>query len=539
MENLYIIAAVLVGTALGFIIRKLKSEQQNVSKTKFDELNEKYQKLKEEFYFFSKENEKLSAEIVNSKNENENLHKLLQTNNAELAAYKERNAHLNAENEKLETGAEKDQEFMQEQAAELQELKERKATLSASLESLEKSHNALKTEHTEIKDKLNKEIEKFSSAKEYISEISEQNKHLQEKLDTERKDLENIKEKFTNEFKVLADKVLEEKSVKFTDQNKQNIEGILNPLGKEIAEFKKKVEETYTNETRERHSLEKAIKQLAEQNIRISEEANNLTQALRGSSKQQGDWGEMILESILEHSGLQKNREYFVQDTLKDEDGNSLKSDSGRRMQPDIRIKYPDGKGNIIIDSKVSLTAYERFSSAQNDQEQQKALAEHLISIKKHIDELSEKKYHDYTEGTDFTMMFVPIEPAYMTAMQADPNLWNYAYQKRIILISPTNLIAALKLVKDMWERKYQNDHALEIADRGGKLYDKFVNFTESLEEIGKHLERSKESHERAMSQLSSGRGNLIRQVEQLKELRVKTEKQLPASLLDKANEIE
>lgn len=537
MESIYLIIALIIGAALGFIIQKLLSKQNSVDKYQWDQLNEKYSKLKEEFYFCNKENQQLKNELDSLKKQTETLQSRLQENNAELAAYKERNRHLSEENQKLETGADKDQAFMQEQAEEINQIKEEKATLTASLKSVRENLAALKTEHNTTKETLNKEIEEFSSAKESISQLSEQNKHLKEKLETERKDLENIKEKFGNEFKVLADKILEEKSSKFTDQNKKNIESILQPLGKEIAEFKKKVEDTYTHETRERHSLEKAIKELAEQNTRISQEANNLTQALKGSAKQQGDWGEMILESILEHSGLQKDREYFVQNTLRDQDGNSIKTDSGRRMQPDIRVKYPDEKGSIIIDSKVSLTAYERFSNAETQEEQQKALNDHLISVKKHIDELAEKKYHDYTEGTDFTMMFIPVEPAYISAMQAEPGLWNYAYKKRVVLISPTNLIAALKLIEDMWKRKYQNDNAMEIADRGGKLYDKIVNFTESFTEIRKHLDKSVESHEKAMNRLSQGKGNLIRQAEQLKELGINSEKQLASDYLDKAEE--
>ncbi|MEA2041729.1 MAG: DNA recombination protein RmuC [Bacteroidota bacterium] len=531
MESLYIIAAIVLGIIVGYVIRKLMGENSTVPKEEYNRLKDKFNEEEKEHFFLKKENEKLTAEIANSRQDLERLQKNNQQVEAELAAYKERNSNLNEKIQKLEIGAEKDQEFIKEQADKLTKLKEKKAEIDAVFNSQKLVLEEIRVDFKEQKDKSNETSDNFSSAKEYITELQEKNKNLLEKLDNERKDLENIREKFSNEFKVLADKVLEDKSKKFTEQNKENISNLLNPLGKEIAEFKKKVEETYTNETRERHTLKEQIKLLAQQNVQISEEAKNLTRALTGSSKSQGNWGEMILESILQNSGLQKDREYFIQDTIKDEDGESVLSETGRRMQPDVRIKYPDNQGSIIIDSKVSLTAYERYTSAEEKNEQQKALKEHLISFKKHITELADKKYHDYMKGTDFTMMFVPVEPAYIAAMQADNNLWSFAYEKRIILISPTNLIAALKLVKDMWVNKYQNDNAIEIAHRGGKLYDKFVNFAENLEDIGSHIQKSQDSYQSAIKQLSTGRGNLVRQVEQLKELGVKAEKQISSKL--------
>ncbi len=537
MEIIYGIVGFIMGGIVVFLLQKLIYLKKTIKISVYEELKQKYETNQQTIYRLDIENVNLRKNFDDYKYRAENSEGLLHKSEAELSAFKERNIHLTGEINKLEYGSGEDQNLIKELAQEVSVLKEEKAQLSAQIEALRQNYTQLQTTFSETKENLEKTKADFSSAKEYISELNEKKKSLTEKLDTERKDLLNIKEQFRNEFKLLADRVLEEKSKKFTEQNKYNIEGILSPLSKEIAEFKKKVEETYTNETRERHSLEKAIKQLVEQNIRISEEAHNLTKALKGSTKQQGDWGEMILESILEQSGLQKDREYFVQETLKTQSGTTIKTESGKRMQPDIRIKYPDGKGNIIIDAKVSLIAYERYSSIENDDLKKKqALNEHLISMKKHIDSLAEKKYHDFIEGSDFTMMFVPVEPAYITAVQADIALWKYAYDKRIILISPTNLIAVLKLVKDMWERKYQNDYALEIADRGGKLYDKFVNFIESLEEVGKYLEKSKISHDKALKQLTHGKGNLIRQAEQLKALRVKTEKHLPEHLINDAD---
>jgi DNA recombination protein RmuC len=246
----------------------------------------------------------------------------------------------------------------------------------------------------------------------------------------------------------------------------------------------------------------------------------------------------MILEKILEQSGLEKNREYFVQEFLKDEDGSMLKNEQGRKLQPDVIIAYPDNR-KLIIDSKVSLTAYTRYSESDDAEVQALALKGHLESMRTHIDELSAKNYKDFTSSLDFVMMFVPNEPAYLLALKNDPDLWHYAYSKRILFISPTNLIAALKMIADLWKREYQNQNALDIADRGAALYDKFVGFVDSLQSIGIHIDRTQKSYNAAMGQLKEGRGNLIGQAEKLRDLGVKTKKNLPPSMLNEAPEEE
>ena len=274
---------------------------------------------------------------------------------------------------------------------------------------------------------------------------------------------------------------------------------------------------------------------MAQLNKVISEEAQNLTKALKGEAKTQGRWGEMILESILEKSGLVKDREYFMEHELLDENGNPLKSDSeGKKMRPDAVIKYPDNR-SVIIDSKVSLNAFTRLIASTDAEEQKRELAAHVTAVKSHIVALSAKGYDDYDKALDFVMMFVPSEPAYIAALQGDPELWHFAYDKRILLLSPTNLITSLKLIVDLWKREYQNQNALEIAERGAKLYDKFVGFVANLEEVGTHLERAQGKYTEAYKQLSTGNDNLVLQATKLKGLGLKTKKELPKEIVNDA----
>lgn len=388
----------------------------------------------------------------------------------------------------------------------------------------------------ELKDNiklLNKDKENLQRVQlEHIRQIAEkeaQIKSKEELLKLQQEELLNTRQQLNKDFQVLANQILEEKTSRFTVTNRENIEAILKPLNEKLIEFKSKVEETYDKESKQRFSLEERIRELVALNNQISNDANNLTKALKGNNKIQGNWGEMILESILEKSGLKKGEEYFVQETLKDELGNTLQNNEGSRMQPDIIVEYPGGR-KIVIDSKVSLNAYIKYVESEDDAEKAIAEKEHLISIKQHIDELSRKSYQDYIDSLDFVMMFVPNEPAYILAMQLDSSLWDYAYRKRILLISPTNLIASLKVVADLWKREYQSRNAQEIANRGAMLYDKFVGFVDSLQDVGKSIEKSQRSYDKAFSQLKDGNGNLIRQAEMLKELGIKSQKQLPNS---------
>lgn len=372
--------------------------------------------------------------------------------------------------------------------------------------------------------------EEFTKASQRLATQTASNEALQEKLATQKEEIEALNKKFNLEFENIANRILETKTEKFTELNKANLDRILEPLGKNITEFKSRVEEVYQKESEQRFSLGERVKELAELNRKISEEANNLTRALKSESKTQGGWGEMILENILERSGLVKGREYFMEHQLYDEQGNALRSDAGeRKMRPDAVIKYPDNR-HVIIDSKVSLNAFTRSVDATDEATRVSELAEHVGSIKKHIQSLSAKGYDDYNKSLDFVMLFVPSEAAYIAALQSDPELWNYAYDKRILLLSPTNLITSLKLIADLWKREYQNLNANEIAERGAKLYDKFVGFVANLEDVGEHLQKAQNKYGEAYKQLSTGNDNLVTQATKLKELGLKTKKSLKGS---------
>ncbi|NDV94172.1 DNA recombination protein RmuC [Dysgonomonas sp. 521] len=389
---------------------------------------------------------------------------------------------------------------------------------------------------SELKNEISRlSIDKESLQKvqvDNVKEIAETKALLQsreEQLRMQQEELLDTRNQLNKDFQVLANQILEEKTLRFTDVNRANMEAILKPLNEKLVEFKAKVEETYDKESKQRFSLEERIKDLVALNNQISEDANNLTKALKGNNKIQGNWGEMILESILEKSGLKKGEEYFTQEFITDENGVRVQNEQQKYMQPDVVVVYPGGR-KIIIDSKVSLSAYVKYVEAETDDMKSVAEKEHVTSIKQHVDELSQKSYQDFIDSLDFVMMFVPNEPAYILAMQLDSSLWDYAYRKRILLISPTNLIASLKVVADLWKREYQSRNAIEIAKRGATLYDKFAGFVETLQDVGKNIERSQKAYNKAFSQLKEGNGNLIRQAEMLKELGVKAQKELPES---------
>lgn len=369
----------------------------------------------------------------------------------------------------------------------------------------------------------------------FLAEEKANSRVLNEKLDTQKKEAEELAKKFNTEFENIANRILDTKSEKFTRLNKENLTAILDPLGKNIDEFKKTVNEVYVKESQARFSLGEKVKELALLNQQISQEANNLTKALKGESKTRGRWGEMILEKVLEMSGLRKDEEYFMEEQLTDDEGNPLRSDSeGKKMRPDAVIKYP-GNREVVIDAKVLLVAFARYINATDPDEQEAALNEHLAAVKGRVEELSKKGYDDYRKTLDFVMMFIPSEPAYIAAIQKDPDLWNYAYDRRILLVNPTNLITSVKLIADLWKREKQNRNIEKIVERGSKMYDKFVGFVENMQDIGNHIDKAKKAYADSFSQLSGGNDNLILQATKLQELGIKNKKDLPKEIKETA----
>lgn len=392
---------------------------------------------------------------------------------------------------------------------------------------LEERNERLDAEVSEVKDNYQKEQNRASEAEKENVRLKSINDNLKERLDEQKEEMQNLQERFKDEFENLANKILEEKSQKFTEQNKEKLDQLLKPLGEKMEEFKKKVEETHKEDIEGRSSLKQHLEHLKEMNQQMAQEAKDLTKALKGDSKTQGSWGEVILQRILEKSGLSKGREYEIQENHRSEDG--------RNLYPDVVVYLPDDK-RLVIDSKVSLKAYEQFTSAEDEAERTEALEQHVNSLRSHVKGLSKKNYEQLYGGKspDFVLMFVPIESAFGVALQHDASLYYDAFDKNIVIVSPSTLLATLATIDSVWKQEYQNKNAQEIAERGGALYDKFVLFVESMQDIGQRIRQTQESYDEAMGRLSEGRGNMIRQVEMLRELGAKSSKSLPGDLTDR-----
>ncbi len=382
-------------------------------------------------------------------------------------------------------------------------------------------------------DKYEQEIEKIRVEKDnltiQLTKTKANFENLQQKNDEQKEEAQQLQEKFTKEFENLANKILDDKSTKFTKQNKENIENILNPLKEKIESFEKKVSESQLNSKGMHSALKQQLDNLKDLNTKISKEAENLTKALKGDSKTQGNWGELVLERILEKSGLEKGIAYEVQQ--------SFQTENGSRVIPDVVVHLPDNK-KMIIDAKVSLTAYERYINSEED-EKEIHLKEHINSIKRHIEQLSAKKYEDLyeIESPDFILMFVPIETAFAIAINTENNLYNKAFEKNIVIVTPATLLATLRIIDSMWTNQKKQENAFEIAKQAAALYEKFEGFVSDLINIGKRIDDSKTEYGKAMNKLVEGRGNLIKRVENLKKLGITAKKSLPEAIIKRANE--
>lgn len=359
-----------------------------------------------------------------------------------------------------------------------------------------------------------------------LNRMSADYDNLVQRFSEREKEVREIQAHYQTEFENMAQRILDKNSEKLSRTSNQQLDQLLSPLKERLTHFEKKVEETYDRESRERLILQKEIEQLMGLNQQMSADARNLTKALKGDSKAQGNWGELILSRVLESSGLRSGEEFVVQ--AKDM---SLTAENGQRLQPDVIVRLPEEK-HLVIDSKVSLTAYERFVEAEEEPEQQAFLRQHLDSLTTHINQLSDKHYHNLNglNSPDFVLLFMPIEPAFSIALQARTDLFSYAWDRRIVLVSPTTLLATLKTVASIWKMEHQNKNAIEIARQGGALYDKFVGFVEEMEKIGKHLGQAQGTYTDAMNKLKDGRGNLASRAEKLRKLGARTQKKLKDS---------
>jgi len=389
------------------------------------------------------------------------------------------------------------------------------------------------TEQQELNERQNSEIKDLQSDKNQLiglkSQLAAQNESLQQLLDSQKEEIVKIQEEAKLQFENLANKILEEKTLKFTEQNQQNLKNILNPLQEKITDFEKKVENTHKESIDYHAALRQQILGLKEMNLQMSKETLNLTKALKGDSKIQGNWGELVLERVLEKSGLEKGREYEIQKSFTTEEGN--------RVQPDVIINLPDGK-KMIVDSKVSLTAYEKYINEEDDEQKTNFLKEHVNSLKRHVEQLGSKNYqHLYQmESPDFVLLFIPIEPAFAIALNEDTQLYNKAFERNIVIVTPSTLLATLRTIDSMWTNQKQQENAYEIARQAGALYDKFDGFVTDLVKIGKKMDEAKTEYEGAMNKLVDGKGNLITSVQKLKIMGAKAKKSLPDAIINRAN---
>jgi len=379
---------------------------------------------------------------------------------------------------------------------------------------------------------LDEERKQVNALTQQLAVAAERERSLNERFASHKEELDKLNEKFRLEFENLATRILKQNTQEFSLSNQKNINEVLDPLRRRIESFEKTVSETYQKNLKDQVDLKAEIKNLHELNTKLSEEANNLTRALRSDTKKQGNWGELVLERLLERSGLIRGVEYIIQETFRNE--------KGEMIRPDVTIRLPENK-HIIIDSKVSLIAYEAFINSETDQQKEKFLKAHVESVKEHVKSLAEKNYQmaEKLDSPDFVLLFMPLESAFSLAIQQQPDLFSFAWEKKIVIVSPTTLLATLMTVGSIWKHEKQTRNALEIARQGGRLYDKFVSFLADLENLGRQIEKSRQTYLEAHKKLSSGSGNIIGKVRILQDLGAKTSKELPPALSDEGFQAE
>jgi len=407
---------------------------------------------------------------------------------------------------------------------------------TSTLKAQSESQNSLLSSKDTVISRLEEDIDLFRKENQAVTiDLTKKVSELENskiKLQENKQEVENLQEKFTKEFENLANKILEKNSSKITEQNKENLKSILDPLQEKIQSFEKRVEDSH-KESIDRHAaLRQQIIGLKELNEQMSKEAVNLTKALKGDSKTQGNWGELVLERVLEKSGLEKGREYEIEKSF------NVVDENHQRLRPDVIINLPNNR-KMVVDSKVSLTAYEQYVNSENEEEKEKFLKEHIASLNRHVTQLSEKKYEDLyqIESPDFVLLFVPIEPAFAIAINKDNQLYNKAFEKNIVIVTPSTLLATLRTIDTMWNNEKQQKNAIEIARQAGALYDKFEGLVTDLTKVGKKMDEAKNEYKGAMNKLVEGRGNLINSVEKIKKLGAKAKKALPEAIIQRAEE--
>lgn len=421
------------------------------------------------------------------------------------------------------------------------------AVRNATTAQLNEQLSAARMETSALRNNLSEKETAFQREKESRIRMEAEVSRLQQQIEADNRrheeerrhsieEQQKIMQQSEANFKILANEIMQRHTTSLREQNEQRLGEILTPLKENIDQFRRDVSQCYSNEARERFSLQEKIKELIEANNSIGREAKELATALRGNSKKQGDWGELVLESILENSGLRKGEEFYVQQ--QNDEGVAIHDNSGRGLRPDVIVRCPDGK-SMIIDSKVSLTAFVDYVNSDDPAQQEQYGKLHLASVTKHINELSDKNYQDYfgKEKLDFVMMFIPNEGAYSAAMTLDPSLWQKAYDKRVLIVSPTQLVGSLRLISQLWSHDRQTRNAIEIAEKSGQMYDKFVGFIDDMERIDKNLAATRVAYDNAFKKLKEGKGNLINRAQTLRELGVKASKKLREGLTDQSEE--